>query len=213
MIALETSIIQSPLFIFLLSLISGVIGFYLKDIIDRKKSKNLKILLVDLSISRACVKKLNPLGYLPPTISIKLENLSKTDVIINGITLKNKKQLDIFPTEYINKKGSSIIKQYEISTFSFECQLRNFIEDNSGNSRQELVLIKTPSEFFEVLHWYFYHKKEIETNWKNFEKKISELVIIVRTNIGDYQRKIKKKELKILKKVLLKEFEKRKNFG
>ncbi|AUC84800.1 hypothetical protein CW731_05605 [Polaribacter sp. ALD11] len=211
MITLHTPIIQSPLFIFLLTIISGAIGFYIKYLIDRKKSKLLKILLVDLSISRACVKTMNPLGYLPPTISAKLENLSQTDIIIKGIILQNKKQLDIFPAELINKSGSSNIKQYEISSFWHECQMRNLIKDNSGITKQHLRTIQTPGEFFKILHWYFYHSNKITTKWKDFDKKTSGLIIKVLTNIGDYERKIKKKELKNFKKVLLIEFEKQKS--
>jgi len=211
MIGLHTPIIQSPLLIFILTIISGIIGYYIKYLIDLKKSKHLKILNFDLNISRPCIKTLNPNGYLPPTISIKLENSSKTDITIKGFTIKNKKQPDIFPAEYLNKNESTKINQYEISSFWYECQMRNIVQnkDTKEITEQYLRTINTPLEFFDVLYWYFYHSTDVKTTWKDFEKKLSDLIFYIYTNIGDYERKINKKELKNIKKIMLGEFKKR----
>lgn len=209
---IDLQVLQSPLFIFFLSLISGIIGYNLKYYKDRIESKRLKVIKFNLNISTPCVKALNVNGYLPPTLSIQLENLSKTDIKINSVLLKNRKQLDIFPAECVRISETDLIKQYEIKSFLYQFQIDNLIRNK--NTFEILKIIKRkieiPQDFFEVLDSYFF-KSENSIEWKKFERNVSNLQIIINTNIGIYKKRISKQELKMIKKMLFTEFKKKYN--
>ena len=187
---------------FILSILSGVIGYYLKQLIDRKKSKSLKILNVDLMVGQACSLSYNPKGYLPSKLSVKLENLSQTDIIIKGISLKHSKQLDIFPVDMITN-NEKIIKQYEIKFFSYKME-REIITRNNANEIIQVrkKILESPGEFIGTLYWYLFKLKEITKSRRELDKKIKGLIVRIHTNIGDYERKIKRRELNHLKQVL-----------
>ncbi|AWH75282.1 hypothetical protein DCS32_14240 [Dokdonia sp. Dokd-P16] len=187
---------------FTLSIISGVIGYYLKQLIDKKKSKNLKILNVDLSIAQACSLSHNPKGYLPSRLSVKLENLSQTDITVKSISLKHRKHLDIFPAQMITDNENTI-KQYEIKTFSYKME-KDIINQNSNNEiiNVRKKLLELPTEFIGTLYWYVFNLKETTKSRKEFDKKIKGLMVKIYTNIGEYERKLKRNELNHLKQAL-----------
>ncbi|GGD93705.1 hypothetical protein [Planktosalinus lacus] len=83
---IEASFWQSSLFIFLLSLLAVIIGYVIKYYLDIKKSKRIKILSLELIVGAMYTNG----SFVIPSLSLIIENLSKTDVIINYVRLKCK---------------------------------------------------------------------------------------------------------------------------
>ncbi|MGJ8744526.1 hypothetical protein [Polaribacter sp.] len=207
----QNTIIQSPLFIFSLSLIVGIVGYYIKHFYhDRKQSKLLKILEISVSIEQEYYKSKDNKGYLPPTITLKLENLSKTDIEIKRISFKHQKVNGSLPIDLrLVNNITTDIKQYEVKSFTYDFSLIHVIQDENTHEviKDYLQKIETPMHFIKVLTWYLFKEKELK-KWKELKKKIFGLRVDVFTNIGDYGRKLNRKEIKSVESHILSTYNK-----
>lgn len=197
---------ESSLFIFILSICSGIIGYYIKHYIDKKRSKNVKILSLELIVGMKYTNGKNVI----PTLGIKLENLSKVDVSINYVALKSQKRggMATFDLEPISDKN--LIKTYEIKKFNYKIGKTTLRINPITKSIQEEVrtLIQSPEEFFSILFKHLSPKSKPIKNQKDFENQLKHLGVYIHTNIGTYFRKFNKKERKMFfEKTMLKQYE------
>lgn len=197
---------ESSLFIFFLSLCSGIIGYYVKHYIDKKKSKNVKILSLELIVGMKYTNGKNVI----PTLGVKLENLSKTDVLINYVALKSKKRIAMATFNLEPVSENNLIKTYEIKKFNYKFGKTTLkINPVTKNLEKEIkIFIQSPEEFFPILYKHLSPKSKPIKNKKDFEKRLKHLGVYVNTNIGSYFRKFNKKERKMFfESTILKQYD------
>ena len=206
MLLIEAGFWQSPLFILILTVLFGIIGYVIKNYIEYKKAKRLKIKSLELIVG---IKYTNG-QFVIPNLGVKIENLSNAEIIIQYVSLKHNKYLGMAPIDMMPRTKANRLKPLEILKFDYICgKTHLIINPQTRNLDGELqVPIESPSEFFRMLYNYLNLKTKPLKGKKDFEKRLSGLGVFVRTNIGDYYRKFTKKERKMFfKSVLMKEYE------
>lgn len=198
--------LESSLFIFFLSLCTGIIGYYIKYYIDQKKSKNVKILSLELTVGMKYTNGENVI----PSLGVKLENLSKTDITINYVALKSNKRIAMATFDLRPVAKDNLIKTYEIKKFIYKCAKTTLrINSVTKNLEKEVkTFIDSPEEFFHILYNYLGSKSNPVKSKKDFERRLKHLGVFVNTNIGNYFRKFSKKERKMFfENTILKQYD------
>lgn len=205
MSANEPSFWQTPLFIFILTVIIGLLGFFGGRFITKRDEKNLKIKTLQLTAGM----KYAAGGYVIPELIIGLDNTAKTDVEIKEVKLKFNNQSNLISFEWIPTKKDNRINQLEIKEFKYKCCIR-YLEMNPEKTviiKRHLKEVTNPTEFYNVIYGSINKDKKPFKTQKDFLKVIKHLGVYVDTNIGSYFRTFTRKERKMFfESTLIKEF-------
>lgn len=199
---------QTPLFIFSLTIIAGLIGFFLRYYVELRRSKRLKIRSIELITAM----KYATGDYVTPSLNIKLENLSKVDIKINYVSLKSKERISMASIDMVPvRKENNQINILELKSFKYIC-CKTLITQNPQTrmiAKTTQVKLSSPTDFFNLLYSHLNPKSKPIKNRKHFKKRLKTLGVLVNTNIGVYFRKFTKKERKMFyMRAMLEEYDK-----
>lgn len=183
----------------------GFAGFLLARYWENSNSKNIKIHNVAFTMT-----KILRGGYFEPSISLQIENLSKTDLKLGAISIVTKKRGDHMDLVLEFSQNEPNLKRYEVKDFSLKIKKRTYTHTRDV-TYYSIDKINTPKELFDIAFPYLnrYGKEQIK-NEKEFKKAVSQLRLRIKTNINTVQVKLNKgRKRNSLYEILQLEYDKR----